>query len=78
MNKNEYLSQILIKEYRYEKYLLKKISKDVKKLKNQTKLKYGDINEKHNVYKCSLLPTNIQYIFIDSNSEIYKLMKEEN
>lgn len=48
MNKNEYLSQIILKEYRYEKYLLKKIAKDVKKLKNQTKLKYGDINEKHN------------------------------
>ena len=36
-----------------------------------------NVNEKHNVYICPLLPTNIQYIFIDSNSEIYKLTKEE-
>lgn len=39
MNKNEYLSQIILKEERYEKYLLKKISKDVKKLKRKVNAK---------------------------------------
>lgn len=39
MNKNEYLSQILIKEERYEKHLLKKISKNAKKLKRKVNAK---------------------------------------
>lgn len=39
MNKNEYLSQILIKEERYEKHLLKIISKNAKKLKRKVNAK---------------------------------------